>query len=126
MKTARITRNEQATRLVVLMIESGLVLKSFGTDGDYTVGPYTKAVGPSCFALFGYGRNVPEPYRAREGTTAEVARAFVNSVGSSRARETALCAPGRPPASDAAGQIARKKAEHIRSCRAFHCKECGN
>jgi hypothetical protein len=124
-KIVKISRDDQAARLVRLMIEAGLVLKSFGPTGDYTVGPAVKAVGPSCFGLYGYGVRVPEPYQAREGTAIEVARAFVSCVGSSRARETALRSPGRPAASNAAVQIARKRAEHIRSCRAIRCGECG-
>ena len=124
----QVSRDEQAARLVRLMIEAGLVLKSPGPSGDFTVGPYTKAVGPSAFALFGYGRygqQVPADYQAREGSALDVARAFVSCVGSGRAREVALRAPGRPPASDAPARIARERAEHVRSCRALHCKTCG-
>jgi len=124
-KIAKISRDEQAARLVRLMIESDIVLKSFSRDGDFTVGPAPKAVGPSCYGLYGYGMRVPESYRAREGSAIDVARLFVSCVGSSRARDVAQRAPGRPLASDAAARIARERARHIRVCRALHCRICG-
>ncbi len=123
MKT--VTRDEQTARLVRLMIEAGIILKSFGPTGDFTVGPSIKAVGPNTFGLFGYGRRVPEAYQAREGAAIDVARCFVSCVGSTRARDVALRAPGRPAASDAAAQVARRAAEHIRGCRAIRCATCG-
>lgn len=89
MKT-KATHNETATALVVTAIAAGHVVKAFGPDGEYTVGPYHKAVGEPTFALFGYGRRVREPYRAREGSALEMASMFVAScVGSTRAREAA-------------------------------------
>ncbi len=121
----QVSRDEQTARLVRLMIEAGLVLKASGLDGAFTVGPYTKAVGPAAFALFGYGQRVPADYQAREGDAVQVARLFVSCVGSGRAREVALRAPGRPPASDAAARIARERAAHVRSCRALRCRTCG-
>src|SRR5678816_350953 len=56
MKTKQISRDEQVARLVAVMIEADLVLKCDGPWGSHTVGPYVKAVGPACFAAFGYGR----------------------------------------------------------------------
>lgn len=125
MKKQTITRDEQAARLVKAMIEADGIVKAEGPQGSYTVGPAPKAAGPSTFGLYGYGRDVPEPYRAREGQPIDVARAFVACVGSGRAREAALRTPGRPALSDAAAQIARQKAEHIRTCRAVRCRTCG-
>jgi hypothetical protein len=123
-KQIKITRDEQAARIVAAVIQAECVVKSFGPDGDFTVGPYTKSVGPSTFALFGYGARVPEAYQAREGAAIVVARLFVSCVGSTRAREAALSTPNRPALSDAAGQIARARAEHARVCRSFHCAQC--
>jgi hypothetical protein len=93
MKTAaskKPTHEEMAISLVVTAIVAGHVVKAFGPEGDYTVGPYPKAVGDPAFALFGYGVRVREPYRAREDSAQEVARMFVSScVGATRAREAA-------------------------------------
>lgn len=123
-KQTEITRDEQAARIVAAAIGAGCVVKAFGPDGDFTVGPYTKAVGPATFALFGYGRSVPSACQAREGSALTMARLFVSCVGSSRAREAALTAPNRPALSDAAAQIARQRAEHARVCRSLHCAQC--
>ena len=79
------SRDEQAAVLVSAAISAGRILKSFGPDGDYTVGPYQTATGPSAFALFGYGTQVPATYQQRQGAALDVARAFVSCVGSGRA-----------------------------------------
>lgn len=55
------TRDEQAAALVTEALTQGRIVKSFGPDGDYTVGPYHTATGPEAFALFGYGSEVPRP-----------------------------------------------------------------
>jgi hypothetical protein len=123
--TSKVSRDEQAAQIVAAVISAGCVVKSWGPDGDFTVGPYTKAVGPATFAMFGYGARVPAPYQAREGSALEVARVFVGScVGAPRARQAALATPGRPAFSDAAGQVARERAAHARVCRSLHCKRC--
>lgn len=84
------SREATAIALVERAILAGHVVATHGPDGEYTVGPYHKAVGPATFGLFGYGRRVLDPYRAREGSAAEMARMFVAScVGSTRAREAA-------------------------------------
>mgnify|MGYP001567422829 CR=1 FL=1 len=116
--------NRKGRNLDAAMVEHGLVVKASGPQGDFTVGPYTKAVGPPTCALFGYGRAVPEPYQAREGTAVAVGRLLVSCVGAGRAREAALTTKGRPALSDAAGQIARARREHVSLCRAVHCKVC--
>lgn len=123
-KIVNVSRDEKAARAVALVIDAGLVVKSFGPTGDFTVGPYTKAVGPASFALFGYGRNVPDTYRSREGAAIDVARSFVSCVGAGRAREAAMRTPGRPAFSTAAADIARKTADHLRVCRRINCREC--
>ena len=83
------TRDEQAAVLVTEALTQGRIVKSFGPDGDYTVGPYHTATGPEAFALFGYGAEVPAAYQQRQGAAVDVARAFVSRVGSGRAREAA-------------------------------------
>src|SRR5512147_1831395 len=117
MKEKTIGRDEQAARVVAAIIAADIVLQSFGPEGDFTVGPYKKAVGPPAFAVFGYGRRVSSDRQEREGSAIEVARAFVASVGASRARDAALRSPGRPRLSSAAYECARQRAEHIRNCR---------
>lgn len=89
-KTKKPSHEETAIAMVVTCIVAGHVVKAWGPDGDFTVGPYHKAVGEPTFALFGYGRRIPEPYQAREGSAQDMARMFVAScVGSTRAREAA-------------------------------------
>jgi hypothetical protein len=84
------SHESSAIALVVQAITAGHVVKAYGPEGDYTVGPYHKAVGAPTFAMFGYGRRVREPYRAREGSALEMASMFVSScVGSTRGREAA-------------------------------------
>ena len=143
-KLRKPSNDEKAAAHVKAAIDLGAIVKSFGPDGDFTAGPYTKAVGPQCFALFGYGKRVPEPYQAREGDSALVARLFVSCVGSTRARDAALRAmPKKPTAGPVAKPAAARKPpsktfleayrrrggsllDHVRSgCRRLFCPVCG-
>lgn len=143
-KTKKPSNDEKAAAHVKAAIEAGAVVKSFGPDGDFTVGPYAKAVGPSCFALFGYGTRVPEPYQAREDTAERVAHLFVSCVGSTRARDAALRAmpkkssalpaakravPRKPPSKTFLAAYRRRGGsllDHVRSgCRRLFCPVCG-
>ena len=112
-------RDEQAAVLVTEALTQGRIVKSFGPTGDYTVGPYHTAIGPSTFALFGYGPEVPAAYQARQGAALDVARAFVSRVGSGRAREAAR-APREAFRRDSALQ------RHVQQgCRRMRCPMCG-
>lgn len=80
------TAADRAARMVALVIGAGLVVKVRGDVGDFTAGPYQRAVGSSGFAVFGYGREVPEEHRAQEMPRAiEAGRALVRCVGALRA-----------------------------------------
>jgi hypothetical protein len=112
-------RDEQAAALVTEALTQGRIVKAFGPDGDYTVGPYHTATGPASFALFGYGSEVPAAYQQRQGAAVDVARAFVACVGSGRAREAAR-APREAFRRDSA--IMR----HVQvGCRKIRCAMCG-
>lgn len=113
------SRDEQAAVLVTEALTQGRIVKSFGPDGDYTVGPYHTATGPEAFALFGYGAEVPAAYQQRQGAAVDVARAFVSRVGSGRAREAAR-APREP------FRRASALMRHVRAgCRKIRCPLCG-
>ncbi len=126
MVARRISPAEQAARVVALVIGAGLVVKIQGDAGDFTAGPYVRAVGPPGFAVFGYGREVPEAHRAQEMPRAiDAGRALVRCVGALRASQAAMATPGRPAFSTAGADAARRSASHVRDCRAFRCKTCG-
>ena len=113
------TRDEQAAVLVTEALTQGRIVKSFGPDGDYTVGPYHTATGPAAFALFGYGAEVPQAYQARQGAALDVARAFVAVVGSGRAREAAR---GR---SVVLRRVSALQQHVQQGCRRVRCPMCG-
>lgn len=85
------TNIEKAAAKVEAEIVSGNVLVAYSAldRGDFSVGPYTEAVDRGFrFAVIGNGRTAS---RQREFRTAkEAAYSFVNTVGSTRAREAAI------------------------------------
>jgi hypothetical protein len=117
---------------VAKAIGAGHVLTSKGIDdGTYTAGPYTKALGPATFVLFGYGPAVLDGYRHREGEVLRVAYLFVSVAGAERARRLAVEAMTPPAPYVEPRTIARspmdhtsRMRQHIVLCRSVHCRVC--
>jgi len=91
----KLSNDEKAMARVKAVLATGKVLTVLASSGYYTAGPYTPAVGPRGFAVYGYGglcRDRTVPAREFTGSDAltSAAWAVVSSCGSTRAREAAI------------------------------------
>lgn len=87
----KLSNDEKAMVRVRTVLATGKVLTVPASSGYYTAGPYTPAMGPHGFAVYGYGGRVA-PAREFTGSDAvtSAAWAVVSACGSTRAREAAI------------------------------------
>lgn len=87
----KLSNDEKAMARVKAVLATGKVLTVPASSGYYTAGPYTPAVGPRGFAVYGYGgRTVPTREFTGSDALTSAAWAVVSSCGSTRAREAAI------------------------------------
>lgn len=98
MKKRSLTHKEKAIARIVALIKDGIIVKSDAIRGNYTIGPWTPAVGPrGRFAVYGYRVDYDEMgslvgYVNENLSAVDAAEILVARVGAGRARDAAIAA----------------------------------